>query len=414
MPRISADLQAEIDEALGDVSLNDDSFEQMLLGSDVDSAEAALEPESRQSGTVVKIHEDNVFFSVGARHEAVASLRQFSEPPTIGAQMGVVINRFNAEDGLYEVSVPGASMKIEDWSDLSEGIVVEAHVTGHNSGGLECTVGHIRGFIPASQISVYRVEDFDEYVDQKLQCVVTEANPGRRNLVLSRRAAIEREREAARQKLWEELEVGQVREGVVRRIQDFGAFVDIGGIDGLIHVSELSWDRVGHPSEVLEEGQTIQVRVEKMDREAERLGLSYRGVTENPWKNAEANYPVNSLVTGTVSRIMQFGAFVKLEPGVEGLVHISELAHHRVHRVSHIVKEGDEVEVKVLSVDADAQRMSLSLKAAHPVPQTAQQKKKPEDEVPDGTRDRAVPQRKAPLKGGVDRPSGGEQFGLNW
>jgi small subunit ribosomal protein S1 len=204
-------------------------------------------------------------------------------------------------------------------------------------------VGQIRGFIPASQISIYRVEDFEEFADQKLQCVVTEANPSRRNLVLSRRAAIEREREAARQKLWEELEVGQVREGVVRRIQDFGAFVDIGGIDGLIHVSELSWERVNHPSEVLEEGQTIQVRVEKVDREADRLGLSYRGVMENPWTKAEANYPVNSLVTGTVSRIMQFGAFVKLEPGVEGLVHISELAHHRVTRVSNVLHEGDEI-----------------------------------------------------------------------
>jgi small subunit ribosomal protein S1 len=414
MPRVSADLQAEIDEALGDMALNDDSFEQMLLGAGTDEAEAELELESRQPGTIVKIHEDDVFFSVGARHEAVASLRQFAEPPEIGTKMDVVINRFNTEEGLYEVTVPGASMKVEDWSDLAEGIVVEAHVTGHNSGGLECTVGQIRGFIPASQISIYRVEDFEEYADQKMQCVVTEVNPSRRNLVLSRRAAIEREREAARQKLWEELEVGQVREGVVRRIQDFGAFVDLGGVDGLIHVSELSWDRVNHPSEVLEEGQTIQVRVEKVDREADRLGLSYRGVMENPWKNAEANYPVNSMVTGTVSRIMQFGAFVKLEPGIEGLVHISELAHHRVTRVSHVLNEGDEVEVKVLSVDADAQRMSLSLKAANPLPQSTPEQKKPEDEVPDGTRERAVPERRTPLKGGVDRPSGGDQFGLKW
>jgi len=414
LPRVSADLQAEIDEALGDISLNDDSFEQMLMTGGTEAADAELELESRQAGTIVKIHDDDVFFSVGARHEAVASLRQFAEPPDVGTKMDVVIHRFNSDEGLYEVTVPGASMKVEDWSDLTEGIVVEAHITGHNSGGLECTVGRIRGFIPASQISIYRVEDFEEFADQKLQCVVTEANPSRRNLVLSRRAAIEREREEAQQKLWEELEVGQVREGVVRRLQDFGAFVDIGGLDGLVHVSELSWERVNHPSEVLEEGQTIQVRVEKVDREANRLGLSYRGVMDNPWKKAEANYPVNALVTGTVSRIMQFGAFVKLEPGVEGLVHISELAHHRVHRVSHVVKEGDEVEVKVLSVDAEAQRMSLSLKAASPVPQTTPQPTKPEDEVPDGTRERAVPQRKTPLKGGVNRPSGGDQFGLNW
>jgi hypothetical protein len=251
IPRVSADLQAEIDAALDDVSLNNDSYDKLLMNVDAVAAEPDLELETRHDGTVVKIHEDNVFFALGVRHEGVASLRQFDEAPEVGGKMQVVAQRFNAADGLYEVSVPGASMKIEDWSDVAEGIVVEAVVTGHNTGGLECTVGHLRGFMPASQISDVRVEDFEEFKDQKLQCVVTEANPQRRNLVVSRRAMIDREREEAREKLWEELEVGQIREGVVRRLQDFGAFVDIGGVDGLIHISQLSWDRVNHPSEVL-------------------------------------------------------------------------------------------------------------------------------------------------------------------
>ena len=261
---------------------------------------------------------------------------------------------------------------------------------------------------------MYRVEDFEEFKDQKLQCVVTEANPQRRNLVLSRRAMIEREREAAREKLWEELEVGQIREGVVRRIQDFGAFVDIGGVDGLIHVSQLSWDRVGHPSEVLEEGQTVQVKVEKIDREADRIGLSYREASANPWIAVESKYGVGSVVRGTVLRIMEFGAFVKLEPGVEGLVHISELAHHRVTRVGLVLAEGQEIDVKVLSVDADAQRISLSMKQANPLVEAATAGESPDDDAAEEVREPAVPRHTGPLKGGVDRPSGGADVGLKW
>ncbi len=411
IPRVSADLQAEIDAALDEVPLNDDSYDKLLMNVDAVAAEPDLELETRHDGTVVKIHEDNVFFALGVRHEGVASLRQFDEAPEVGAKLQVVAQRFNAADGLYEVSVPGASMKIEDWSDVAEGIVVEAVVTGHNTGGLECTVGHLRGFMPASQISDVRVEDFEEFKDQKLQCVVTEANPQRRNLVVSRRAMIDREREEAREKLWEELEVGQIREGVVRRLQDFGAFVDIGGVDGLIHISQLSWDRVNHPSEVLEEGQTVSVKIEKVDRETERIGLSYREAAENPWNDVEGKYPVHDNVKGTVSRLMEFGAFVKLEPGVEGLVHISEIAHHRVTRINHILNEGDEIEVKILSVDAESQRISLSLKQANPLPEP---ESKEDDDTPDGTRERAVARRTAPLKGGVDRPSGGEDIGLKW
>ena len=295
-------------------------------------------------------------------------------------------------------------------------MVVEASITGHNKGGLECQVNALRGFIPAGQISLYRVEDFEEYVGQKLACVVMEVNPERRNLVLSRRGVLEREREEARKSFWEELQVGQVREGVVRKLMDFGAFVDLGGVDGLIHISQLSWDRVNHPSEVLEEGQQVTVKVEKIDRDAQRIGLSYRDMVANPWTKAAEKYPPGAIVSGTITRLMEFGAFVKLEPGVEGLVHVSELAHHRVMRVSHVVSEGQEVEVKILSVDPQSQRISLSMKQAMADPriEELQKKKNAAEEEPDGTRDRAVPQRKGPLQGGLGRKSGGEQFGLKW
>jgi len=411
---LSPELQAEIDAALGDVSLNDDSFERMIAGADTTGVETELEVESRYPAKVVKVDRENIFFSVGARNEAVASMRQFDQPPEVGDEMDVVVARLDPEEGLYEVTVPGASVSVGDWPDLHEGMVVEARITGHNSGGLECQVNAIRGFIPASQIALYHVENLEEFVGQKMPCVVTEADPQRRNLVLSHRAVLEREREEAKQKLWEELEVGQVREGVVRRLHDFGAFVDLGGVDGLIHVSQLSWDRVDHPSEVLQEGQSVKVKIERIDRDTERIGLSYRDLIENPWTGAAEKYPIGSLVTGAVTRLMKFGAFVKLEPGVEGLIHISELAHHRVLRVSNVVKEGQEVEVKVMSVDVAAQRIGLSLKAAMAEPEPAAKDDSADEPEPAEPPKSRVPKRTKPLKGGLELRSDGDQFGLKW
>ena len=280
----------------------------------------------------------------------------------------MLVVRFNAEDGLYEVSLPEAAVEIGDWSQVTEGMVVEAHVTGHNKGGLEVEVNRIRGFIPVSQIATFRVEQIEQFVGQKFPCVVTEANPDRRNLVLSRRAMIEREQAEAKKKLLEELAPGQIREGIIRSLRDFGAFVDLGGVDGLLHVSQISWDRIKHPSDVLQVGQKVRVKIEKIDPQTHKISLNFRDFTENPWSNVSTKYPVTSRVTGTVSKLMDFGAFVRLEPGVEGLIHISELAHGRVFRASDVVSEGQEVEVKVVSVDPEAQRIGLSLKRSNCAP----------------------------------------------
>ena len=190
------------------------------------------------------------------------------------------------------------------------------------------------------------------------------SQPQARNLVLSRRAVLEREKEEAKKNFFESLQPGQVHQGVVRKLLDFGAFVELGGgVDGLLHVSQLSWGRVNHPSDVLSEGQTIQVKIEKVDRESGRIGLSYRDMLENPWNTAAAKYPPNGVVRGKVTKLMEFGAFVELEPGVEGLIHISELSHKRVWRASDVVHEGDELEVLVLAVNSESQRISLSIKA---------------------------------------------------
>ena len=406
--KLSAELEAELEAALGGQSL-----EQVMGGSAaITSASRELtELDSRRSATVVRVHGDNVFFALGGRNEGVTTVRSFTTPPEPGQTFDVIVKGFNAEDGLYELHIPGASIEVGDWSDLNEGSIVEAKVTAANTGGLECTVNNIRGFIPVSQIAVYRVENTAEFVGQKFLCVVTEANPQRRNLVLSRRAILEREKEEAKRKFYEELQVGQVREGVVRKIEDFGAFVDMGGADGLIHVSQMSWERVKNPRDVLKEGQKVQVRVEKFDPQTGKIGLSLRSLQENPWTDIDSRFPIGSTVRGTVSRLANFGAFVKLTAGVEGLIHISELSNVRVSQVNKVVQEGQEVEVKILSVDRENQRIGLSLKAAQAGSAPAAE---PVEEPEEPLRKSAVKKRSGPLKGGFDRPTGAEGIGLKW
>ena len=328
--------------------------------------------------------------------------------------MEVVVNGQSSEDALYDVGPPGAAVEVNDWADITEGMVVEARITGSNTGGLECKVHNLRGFIPASQIAMFRVENLNEYLEKKLNCVVTEVNKRRKNLVLSRRAVLERESEVERKKRLESIEVGQVLEGVVRNLQAFGAFVELGdGLDGLIHISQMSWERIKHPSEVVSEGEKVRVRIEKFDPESGKIGLSLRSLTEHPWTNIEEKFQVDSVVDGVVTRLTKFGAFVRLAPGVEGLIHISELAHQRIAQPSNVVRQGEELQVKVLSVDADAQRIALSRKAVLQPPPEAEKKDEPvEEEAP---REPVIrPQANMPLKGGVDRPSGGDQFGLKW
>ncbi len=324
---------------------------------------------------MIAVRRDDVFVELGRREQGILPLRLFSEPPEVGAAVDAIVVRFNRDDGLYELNLPGAATSIGDWSQIAEGMLVDVRVTGHNSGGLECEVSRLRGFIPISQIALYRVENLEEFVEQKFLCLVTEADPERRNLVLSRRAVLEREKEEAERTLLATLAPGQIYEGVVRKLMDFGAFVELGsGVDGLIHVSQLGWGRVRHPREVLEEGQRVKVRIDRFDPETGKISLGYRElVEENPWARAEGSYLPNSAYRGRVVKIMDFGAFVELEPGIEGLVHISELAHRRVARVSEVVKEGDEVDVMVLSVDPAARRISLSMKNLVCAPRTGNQ-----------------------------------------
>ncbi|HEY2839766.1 MAG TPA: S1 RNA-binding domain-containing protein [Pirellulales bacterium] len=406
------DLQRELAEALGDMSLDD------ILAPATQSKTAAVEmadllPESKHTARVASIHRDDVFVEMGGRNQGVLSLRTFPKPPEIGDMVEVVVNRFNGDEGLYVLTLPHSAIRAAHWEDIAEGVMVEARCTGHNKGGLECEVNNIRAFIPASQIDVYRVEDLEQFVGQKFSAIVTEARPERGNLILSRRAVIERQKESAKATLMTELAEGQIREGTVRSLQDFGAFVDLGGVDGLLHISQLAWHRVKHPSDVLQLGQAVKVMIRKIDPETHKISLSLRDTAENPWSTVAAKYPVHSTARGAVTKVMDFGAFVQLEPGIEGLVHISELAHQRVFRTSDIVKEGDTVEVKVLSVDTDQQRIGLSMKALAARPVSAKEKKAKEEEE-EAPLPPIVSKRTEPLKGGIGRGSGGDKFGLKW
>ncbi|QEG38484.1 S1 RNA-binding domain-containing protein [Roseimaritima ulvae] len=373
---------------------------------------SGLNEGQRVAATVLKIHDDSVFVALGGPDEGMVPFEQFAEEPTPGQNIEVVVQGLS--DGLYVCVIPGQTIAVTDMDDLEEGAIVEATITGTNSGGLECAVGGAEGFMPISQIAEHRVEDTSEFVGQKMVCSVTECNPRRRRLVLSRRAVLEREREERREEQLEQLEAGDVLEGTVRSIKDFGAFVDLGGCDGMIHISKLSWDRVQHPSEVLEMGQKVKVTIETIDKQTGKISLSYRDLIANPWDTVEVDFPVGEVVTGTVSRIANFGAFVRLAAGIEGLIHISELAHHRVSRVNNVVNEGDEVNVKVQSIDRDAQRIGLSLKAALAPPPEAKSDAAAE-EVDEPPREPVIkPQHSGPLKGGTGGDAGGERFGLRW
>ena len=408
--RPSATMEAELDRAMGGLSLDD-----LMSGGEGGGQEGAFEPESRQRGRVVALRREEVFVEFGGREQGCVPARSFETPPQPGDMIEVIVQRFNPEEGLYDLTLPGMSVELGNWDEVREGMLVDAQVTGHNTGGLECEVNHIRGFIPVSQISLYRVEDLAQFVGQRFACLITDANPSRKNLVLSRRAVLEREKEEKKQEFFASLAPGQIYEGTVRKLMDFGAFVELGnGVDGLLHISQLSWGRIKHPSEVVQEGQPIRVRIEKIDRETGRIGLSYREMIENPWTGADGKYPHNSVVRGKVTRLMEFGAFVELEPGLEGLVHISELSHKRIWRASDVVKEGEEVEVLVLNVNPEAQRMSLSIKSlSKPEPTKKETEGAQEAELPAAAK---KPSRRAdqPLKGGLGKSAGGESLGLKW
>jgi len=414
---LDEDLEADYEAALAGLEV-----ENLLTAETAGKLGAPLDPGTRVTGRVISVGGDTAFIDLGGQRQGALKLAGLVEAgddiPGVGDTIEVTVGGRSDEDNLYEVAPANRAVAVEDWSQLEAGMIVAARVTAANKGGLECDVAGLRGFMPASLVSTWRIENLEELVGQTLESLVTELVPEARRLVLSRRAVIEKQAADARVKLLETLEPGTELEGTVRSVRDFGAFVDIGsGVEGLVHVSELSWERVANPADVLQPGQKVRVIVKKIDPQTGKIGLSARDLVESPWKRAADKYHVGATVRGTVSRIAQFGAFVRLEPGVEGLVHVSEVASRRIRSVADVLREGQPVECRVLAVDPDAQRLSLSIKAAQPAPEMASDEEPAAaDGEPVGNELPPLPKNKrsTPLKGGLGGSSDGERFGLRW
>ncbi|WP_435017348.1 30S ribosomal protein S1 [Tundrisphaera sp. TA3] len=355
--------------------------------------------ESRQGpqlGKVISIRGKSVFVDLGAKSEGVVPVDQFGDAlPSPGDTIEVRVDRFDAAEGLLLLSLKGAAVEAS-WENLRKGLIVEAKVTKTNKGGLDVEVDGIRGFLPIGQIDINRVEDASVYVNQKLRVVVTEANQREKNLVVSRRELVEQERAEQRIETWKTLEEGQVLKGTVRSVKDYGAFVDVGGVDGLLHIGDMSWSRLSSPTGAVKIGDEVEVKVLKVDRTAQRVSLGLKQLMPSPWDLAEDKYARGQTVKGRVTRLMDFGAFVELEPGIEGLIHVSELSPSRVRRVSDIVKPEQEVEVRILKIEPEAKKISLSLL---PLPDAApaEEEEEEEDEAPRPPK----PEPKIPLKGGL-------------
>jgi small subunit ribosomal protein S1 len=316
----------------------------------------------------------------------------------------VLVERYDASEGVLLLRRPGAAQEA-DWSSIAEGMIVEGRVKAANKGGLELDLSGIRAFMPASQIDLVRVPDLEVMVGQTLRCQVTEVQRSEKNVLLSRRALLEAEREVAREETWKSLAEGQLRTGTVRSVKDFGAFIDLGGVDGLLPVREMSWVHVKDPNEVVRMGQQLQVKILKIDRDSRKLTLGLKQLQQSPWETLEQRCPIGATLTGKVTKLMEFGAFVEIEPGIEGLIHVSELAHQRVRRVRDVVQEGQAVDVKILKIDREQRRIALSLKATQPKPEEVAPLEPEEPEVEEAPPP-AKPAPKVPLKGGLGGASG--------
>jgi small subunit ribosomal protein S1 len=323
-------------------------------------------------GKVVRVDKDEVLVDIGYKSEGVIPVSELSirrsVNPADEVQLGdeidaLVMTKEDAEGRLIlskkRARFEMAWKRIEGAAESGE--PVEGTVIEVVKGGLILDLG-VRGFLPASLVDIRRVQDLDEFMAQTLRCKVIELNRSRNNVVLSRRAVLEEERREMRQAILDRLSPDDVVEGTISNIVDFGAFVDLAGIDGLIHISELSWSHVNHPSELLEIGQEVRVKVLDIDRERQRISLGLKQTQSDPWQQVIDTYQQGDVVEGKVTKVVTFGAFVEVVPGVEGLVHISELATHHVENPREIVQQGESVRAKIIEMDAERRRLSLSLK----------------------------------------------------
>ena len=333
---------------------------------DVDKTLVQLRPGQVVTGTVVQITDDEVCVNVGYKADGLVKKSDLSSTDVkVGDEIEVEVVKVNDGEGNVLLSQKNLINR-KAWEEIvakqEAGEFVEGVGKEAVKGGLLADVMGVRAFIPASQLSLRYVEKIEEFVGQTMTLKIIEIDKAKKRIVASRKAVLLVEEAERKKALWNTFEVGSIVKGVVRRLADFGAFVDIGGVDGLVHVTDLSWGRVKHPSDVVSVGQEIDVKILNVDPERERISLSYKQTQPRPWTVAGEKYPVGSVVEGKVVRITTFGAFVELEPGLDGLVHISQCALTRIAKVEDAVNVGDIVRVKVLDVNTEAKRISLSIR----------------------------------------------------
>src|SRR6187399_2565668 len=326
-------------------------------------------------GTIVKVDRDEVLLDIGYKTEGVIPSRELSikhdvdpnDVVSVGDEVEALVLQKEDKEGRLILSKKraqyerawGTIEKIKEEDGVVTGTVIEVV-----KGGLILDIG-LRGFLPASLVEMRRVRDLQPYIGKEIEAKIIELDKNRNNVVLSRRAWLEQTQSEVRSEFLNQLTKGAIRKGVVSSIVNFGAFVDLGGVDGLVHVSELSWKHIDHPSEVVQVGQEVTVEVLDVDMDRERVSLSLKATQEDPWKEFERRYQAGEIIEGQVTKLVPFGAFVRVAPGIEGLVHISELAERHVEIPEQVVNVGDEIMVKVIDIDLERRRISLSLKQAN-------------------------------------------------
>jgi small subunit ribosomal protein S1 len=356
------------------VAVNDIGSEEEFLAA-VDETIKYFNDGDIVSGTVVKVDRDEVLLDIGYKTEGVIPSRELSikhdvdpsEVVTVGDEIEALVLQKEDKEGRLILSKKraqyerawGTIEKIKEDDGIVTGTVIEVV-----KGGLILDIG-LRGFLPASLVEMRRVRDLQPYVGKQIEAKIIELDKNRNNVVLSRRAWLEQTQSEVRQTFLQTLQKGQVRSGVVSSIVNFGAFVDLGGVDGLVHVSELSWKHIDHPGEVVEVGQEVTVEVLDVDMDRERVSLSLKATQEDPWQQFARTHAIGQVVPGKVTKLVPFGAFVRVDEGIEGLVHISELAERHVEIPEQVVQVGDSIFVKVIDIDLERRRISLSLKQAN-------------------------------------------------
>ena len=331
----------------------------------IDSKFRELREGSIVTGTIQEIRPQVVLVDIGYKSEGAISISEFEdEEIEVGDQIEVLLERLENDEGIVVLSKEKAAHK-QNWDKIvgvyRDGGLVKGKVKSVVKGGLMVNVG-VEAFLPGSQVDIIPPRDLNEYVGKVYEFKIVKVNDDRKNIVLSRREVIEAERADQRQRFLETVKEGDKVEGLVKNITDFGAFVDLRGMDGLLHITDMSWGRVNHPSEMLHIGQSLEVVILEVDRDKERVSLGLKQMTDNPWADIERKYPINSQVKGRVTKLLPYGAFVELEKGVEGLVHVSELSWvKRITRPSDVLKLDQEIEAVVLSISVKEQKISCLL-----------------------------------------------------